>query len=351
MHRTIYLHDDVVAIWENTRKIETGDGSIGTGCCVQWDKDMFPRGKAEELSDRVVTNAHVVDGQNEIFVSTFGNGPVIKRRAHLVAIDYLHDLAVLEVEGPATNPEARGLFVGEYPEIGAPVFICGFPLGVDTPRLVMGLISGSAEMPIEGHLVQSLVVQAPVNQGNSGGPVCNAAGELVGIVYAINHRVKKKLQKPASPIAREVINYLEQALNPVDGFGYIIDPVDLRKMIASHQYIASLGQYEAWNTRVMEIPRAEFVDLQRQVSEIDGLPEHLSCIGPFNVNPEGTSLCLGFHKDHQWELDPSRRWLEICRSLKEYHFYLRGYTMVAYYKGGAKYRRGKWQDRISLTLV
>jgi hypothetical protein len=231
------------------------------------------------------------------------------------------------------------------------VFICGFPLGVDTPRLVTGLISGSAEMPLEGHLVQSLVVQAPVNQGNSGGPVCNAAGELVGIVYAINHRMKKKLQKPASPVARNVINYVEQALNPVDGFGYIIDPVDLRKMIASHQYIASLGQYAPWNTRVMEIPRAEFVDLQRQVSEIDGLPEHLSCIGPFNINPEGTSLCLGFHKDDQWELDPSRRWLEICRSLKEYHFYLKGYTIVAYYKGGPQYRRGVWQDRISLTLT
>lgn len=351
MRRTIYLHDDAVPIWTNTRKIETGGGSIGTGCCVQWEKNLRPRGQVEANSDIVVTNAHVVDQQNEIFVSKFTNHFVIKRQAHLVAIDYSHDLAILEVEGPATDPDANGLFVGDYPEIGAPVFICGFPLGVDTPRLVMGLISGSAEMPIEGHLVQSLVVQAPVNQGNSGGPVCNAAGELVGIVYAINHRMKKKLQKPVSPIARAVINYLEQALNPVDGFGYIIDPVDLRKMIASHQYIASLGQYEPWNTRVMEIPRAEFVDLQRQVSEIDGLPEHLSCIGPFNINPQGTSLCLGFHKDDQWELDPSRRWLEICRSLKEYHFYLRGYTIVAYYKGGAKYRRDKWQDRISLTLI
>jgi hypothetical protein len=351
MRRTIYLHNDAVTIWTNTRKIETGAGSIGTGFCVQWDETMRPRGQVEANSDIVVTNAHVVDGQNEIFVSKVTNQSVVRRQAHLVAIDYPHDLAILEVEGPAIDPEANGLIVGEYPEIGESVSICGFPLGVHTPRLVAGLISGSTEMLIEGHLVQSLVIQAPVNQGNSGGPVCNAAGDLVGVVYAINPRLKRKLQKPSARAAQEAINYMERALNPIDGFGYIIDPIDLKKMIASRQWIASEGQYQPWNTRAMEIPREEFVDLQRQVAEIDGLPDHLSCIGPFNINLDRTSLCLGFHKHDQWALAPSGTWLKICRSLKEYHFYLKGYTIVAYYKGGPQYRRGIWQDRISLTLT
>jgi hypothetical protein len=43
MRRTIYLHDDAVPIWTNTRKIETGGGSIGTGCCVQWEKMVLSR--------------------------------------------------------------------------------------------------------------------------------------------------------------------------------------------------------------------------------------------------------------------------------------------------------------------
>jgi hypothetical protein len=351
LHQPIYLHSDAEKIWENTRKIETEDGSIGTGCLVRWNQNKLAWSELEQNSNVVITNAHVVDGQKEVTVSAFSDGDYISRKANLVAIDYPHDLAVLEVNMLPEDFGHDGLFVGDYPKIGEPVLLCGFPLGVETPRLSGGLISGYAHMPIEGRMVRSLVIQAPVNQGNSGGPVCNAAGELVGIVYAINSRLKTKLKKPSSPVARQAIDYIERALNPVDGFGYVLDPIDVKRMISSHRKIAMMGQYLPSAVREMELPRSDFVSLQRQIASIDDLSENLSCIGPFNINPARTSLHLGFYNGPQWELDVSQKWLDVCRKLKEYHFYLKGYTIVAYYKGGPQYRRGIWTDRISLTLT
>jgi len=307
MQNSVFLHPDAEKIWLNTRRIETAGGVIGTGCRIKWNQNRLAWSELERNSAFVLTNAHVVDGENEVTVSAFSNGSYISQTAHLVAIDYSHDLAVLEVDGPSEEEGSDGLFVGEYPSIGEPVFICGFPLGVDTPRLTAGLISGYTRMPIEGNLVQSLVVQAPVNQGNSGGPVCNAAGDLVGIVYAINPRLKRILKKPSAPTARQAVDYMERALNPVDGFGYVLDPIDVRRMIESHRNITTMGQHLQSGVREMSLPRADFVNLQTQIAQIDDLPDNLSCIGPFNVNPERTSLHLGFHNGPQWSLTASHR--------------------------------------------
>lgn len=132
---------------------------------------------------RVVTNAHVVAGMAEPSVQVGGAGEV--RQASVVVFDPVRDLAVLDVPGL----EAEPLLQGPRPESGSGVAVAGFPLAGqytvsagrvrDSVRAVGEDIYGAPGAERE---IWSLLVT--VRPGNSGGPVLDPSGAVVGVVFA-----------------------------------------------------------------------------------------------------------------------------------------------------------------------
>ena len=127
----------------------------------------------------VLTNAHVVSGAAAVDV-LFSDGE--KKAARIVGADVTMDVAVLKVEGegyPALPiGDSSALRVGEY------VIAIGNPLSTYQlyGTVTFGVISGTArEINIDGFVNTYLQTDAAINFGNSGGPLINMAGQVVGM--------------------------------------------------------------------------------------------------------------------------------------------------------------------------
>lgn len=126
---------------------------------------------------RVVTNLHVVEGARRAEVKTLdGKGRVYPVEG-LLAIDEEGDLAVLSVSVPADR--ARAAEVSEsVPEEGERVFVIGNPLRLEG-SVSDGIVSAVREVPNLGRIIQTT---APVSHGNSGSPLFNMRGQVVGVI-------------------------------------------------------------------------------------------------------------------------------------------------------------------------
>jgi len=130
----------------------------------------------------VLTNAHVVDGAGRVDV-TFPGGKTVEARP--VGGDRATDLAVVRVAG-SDFAHARIGADGELAR-GQLVVAIGNPLGFDS-TVSAGVVSatGRSLRGHDGRLVENLVQHtAPLNPGNSGGPLVDFRGRLVGINTAI----------------------------------------------------------------------------------------------------------------------------------------------------------------------
>ena len=128
----------------------------------------------------VVTNFHVVQGADEIRVS-FSNRDTVK--AELVGSDPSTDLAVLQVRVGADALTPLPLGNSDRVEVGDPVVAIGNPFGLDrtaTAGIVSGVqrfITAPNDYTID-HVIQT---DAPINKGNSGGPLLNDRGQVIGV--------------------------------------------------------------------------------------------------------------------------------------------------------------------------
>ena len=125
----------------------------------------------------VVTNVHVIRGARRVEIHTLdGKGrtyPVLGA----LAIDEEADLALLSVNLPAERSHALTLSAA-LPEEGEPVFIIGNPLRLEG-SVSDGIVSAVREVPDLGRIIQTT---APVSHGNSGSPLFNMRGQVIGIV-------------------------------------------------------------------------------------------------------------------------------------------------------------------------
>lgn len=135
-------------------------------------------------SGYIVTNNHVIDGADEIAVTLSNNSTY---KAKVVGTDPNTDLAVLKIDAKDLPYIVFGN--SNNTRVGQWVLACGYPLNLKT-TVTAGIISAkSREIGIndEGvHPIESyLQTDAAVNPGNSGGPLVNTNGELIGINSAI----------------------------------------------------------------------------------------------------------------------------------------------------------------------
>jgi len=136
----------------------------------------------------VVTNAHVVHPESQPTVQHMVGTEILQHTTELIAIDYPHDLAILSLP-PSVQRTPPTLSFGDSARPGEDVFFCGYPLKVATPRIAKALIAGwdvYHNQLANGFEVACLVLDGSVNFGNSGGPVANMAGCIVGVTCAQN---------------------------------------------------------------------------------------------------------------------------------------------------------------------
>ncbi len=127
----------------------------------------------------IITNNHVVEGTKTLKV-IFADGS--EREAHIVGTDPFSDLAVLRVSGKV--PGVAVLGNSDVLKPGETVIAIGSPLGAFRNTVTVGVVSatGRAIDTGRGYVMEDLIqTDAAINHGNSGGPLVNLAGEVVGI--------------------------------------------------------------------------------------------------------------------------------------------------------------------------
>ncbi len=133
-----------------------------------------------DKTGHIVTNYHVVEGADIVTVS-FSNRDTVK--AEIVGTDPSSDLAVLRVNSSASALTPLALGNSDQLQVGDPVVAIGNPFGLDrtaTSGIVSALqrlITAPNRFTID-HVIQT---DAPINHGNSGGPLLNARGQVIGV--------------------------------------------------------------------------------------------------------------------------------------------------------------------------
>jgi serine protease Do len=137
-----------------------------------------------DAAGHLVTNHHLVTGASSFLVSRFQRGNE-HLPARLISTDPLSDLALLKIDAPGPFPAAEFADSSKV-EVGDWVLAVGNPFGFGH-TVTAGIISARrARINVGGLLYQGLLqTDAPINQGSSGGPLCNLSGQVVGINTAI----------------------------------------------------------------------------------------------------------------------------------------------------------------------
>ena len=131
----------------------------------------------------ILTNNHVIDAAQRITV-TLADGRVF--RAQVVGADAAIDVALLKVDGAADLPEAP---LGDSDDLRVGEWVCaiGNPLGY-VHSVTVGVVSFIGRKLFDPSLDDYIQTDAAINFGNSGGPLINARGEVIGINSAISSR-------------------------------------------------------------------------------------------------------------------------------------------------------------------
>ena len=125
----------------------------------------------------VVTNLHVIRGARRTDVKTLDGKGRVYEVAGLLAVDEEGDLALMRVNMSPDRPRSSELAVS-LPEEGETVFVIGNPLKLEG-SVSDGIISAVREVPGVGKIIQTT---APISHGNSGSPIFNLKGQIVGVV-------------------------------------------------------------------------------------------------------------------------------------------------------------------------
>jgi S1-C subfamily serine protease len=162
-------------------------------------KEELPWGGPEKLSvpglgsgvlispDHVLTASHVIQTALQIQVELPGGEKI---NAKTLASAAYADVALLKLERVPSKPSFAKLGDSDRVRVGEEIFIVGAPLGI-SHTLTVGHISARREADsLPGMFLKAELLQtdAAINQGNSGGPMFNLAGEVIGVVSSMLSR-------------------------------------------------------------------------------------------------------------------------------------------------------------------
>ena len=186
-----FRRDGRLSLADVYRTSEGGVVQVSVTNVVESEDPLFripqqqqPRGLGSgfviDKSGHIVTNFHVIEGADEVEVS-FSNGEEMS--ADVVGSDPSTDIAVLKVSAESRALRVLTLGNSDQLEVGDEVVAIGNPLGYER-TMTAGIVSALGrviESPDQFAIDEVIQTDAPINSGNSGGPLLNAEGEVVGV--------------------------------------------------------------------------------------------------------------------------------------------------------------------------
>jgi S1-C subfamily serine protease len=189
---TITASDAVVAVAESASPavvtITTGAAGSGGFDPFSMPSSGVGSGFVFDANGLILTNLHVIDDAGDIVV-TFGDGTELA--GTVIATDEEHDLAVVQVD--ATGLPTLPIGDASALEVGQLVIAIGSPLGTFTETVTSGILSATGRTIEVGtefsrrttSMTGLLQTDAAINEGNSGGPLLDARGAVVGVNVAV----------------------------------------------------------------------------------------------------------------------------------------------------------------------
>ena len=196
----------------------------------------------------IATNAHIIEGAYSATVTLWNDK---EYEALLVGIDSVSDLAVLKIEAKNLSPAE---FCSDQVSVGDRVAAIGNPLGAELRgTMTDGIISAiSRDIPYNNHSMTLLQTNAAINDGNSGGPLINMHGQVVGIT---NMKMKAATSSATA----------------IEGIGFAIPVKTICSVVDELIASGSVSGRPAMGVTVGAIPA--------NAAEYFGIPEGLYVIG------------------------------------------------------------------------
>jgi len=134
----------------------------------------------------IVTNYHVIDGASTITVKGINGNFSVSYKAKVIVSDKNNDLAIIQIEDNTFSNISKIPYTikSTSSDVGENVFVLGYPLRAtmgDEIKLTNGIIS--SKTAFQGDIT-SYQISAPVQPGNSGGPLFDKSGNLIGVINA-----------------------------------------------------------------------------------------------------------------------------------------------------------------------
>jgi len=168
----------------------------------------------------IVTNRHVVDNDNAEYTVVLNDGT--KYEAQVLARDDLNDIAIIKIE--ADNLSVLDLGDSDYIKTGQTVIAIGNSLGEYRNTVTKGVISGINRKVVAGDsagfsevIEEAIQTDAAINSGNSGGPLLDLFGKVIGVNTAVSR--EGQLIGFAIPI-----NSVKSVIDSVREHGRIVRP-------------------------------------------------------------------------------------------------------------------------------
>ncbi|MBR3705238.1 MAG: trypsin-like peptidase domain-containing protein [Oscillospiraceae bacterium] len=184
----------------------------------------------------IVTNYHVISGGTEVSV-TLNNG--VTYAAQVIGGEEDYDIAVLKVDPGETK--LQSVVIGQSANllVGEDIVAIGNPLGELTFSLSEGIVSClNREINVDGTPFNMIQISAAVNSGNSGGPLFNSYGEVVGIVSA-------KYSSSSSGASVEGLGFAI----PIDDVLYMIRDIMENGQVTTRPYLGIMAAYDSQSER------------------------------------------------------------------------------------------------------
>lgn len=165
---------------ETTSRVQQPSDFFGNPFGTTQTQRALGSGFVIDKSGHIVTNYHVVSGANAIQVS-FSNNEHFKAR--LVGVDPSTDSALLQVQVKSRALKSLPLGNSESVRVGDQVIAIGNPFGLDR-SVTAGIVSAvqrRIEAPNQLSISHVIQTDAALNHGNSGGPLLNAQGQVIGV--------------------------------------------------------------------------------------------------------------------------------------------------------------------------
>lgn len=177
LFENLIVKQDVSSDPVSNRSVSTGTGWKGNGTGFFISRDGY-----------LATNYHVIDGASEIEIEFIRNGQKIQHQARVIQSDKQNDLAILKIKDDSFTPfnDLPYFFETELSDIGTNVFALGYPMALSVMGTEIKFTDGkiSSKTGFQGD-ISTYQMTTPIQPGNSGGPLFDFDGRLIGINSAI----------------------------------------------------------------------------------------------------------------------------------------------------------------------